>query len=238
MSASGALIMFTHEDVWRAIDLLAKKHGLSTSALARKAGLDATSFNRSKRITPKGRPRWPSSESLAKVLSCTNTSLEEFTRLMRGDTEAPDASSGSDTPWEAFITGRQRRMRTCIPLIGLARAGADGYFDDGGYPVGSGWDEITCPGIADENAYALRIVGDSMEPVYREGDVIVVSPNSTVRRGDRVVARLTDGEVMVKILARRTPEECEFRSFNPDYPPRVVPTRDVMWIARILWVSQ
>ena len=231
--------MFTHEDVWRAIDLLAKKHGLSTSALARKAGLDATSFNRSKRITPQGRPRWPSSESLAKVLSCTNTSLEEFTRLMRGETA--EAAAGAATAADAPATGtggRQRRMRTCIPLIGLARAGADGYFDDGGYPVGSGWDEIACPGIADENAYALRIVGDSMEPVYREGDVIVVSPNSTVRRGDRVVARLADGEVMVKILARRTPEECEFHSFNPDYPPRVVPAREVLWIARILWVSQ
>ncbi len=226
--------MFTHEDVWRAIDLLAKKHGLSTSALARKAGLDATSFNRSKRITPKGRPRWPSSESLAKVLSCTNTSLEEFTRLMQG--EDADGSVPAEPP--AGRKAGRRGLRTCIPLIGLARAGAEGYFDDGGYPVGSGWDEITCPGIADENAYALRIVGDSMEPVYREGDVIVVSPNSTVRRGDRVVVRLTDGEVMVKILARRTPEECEFHSFNPAYPPRVVPTREVMWIARILWVSQ
>ncbi|HHN73122.1 MAG TPA: helix-turn-helix transcriptional regulator, partial [Thermopetrobacter sp.] len=115
--------MFTHEDVWRAIDLLAKKHGLSTSGLARKAGLDATSFNRSKRITANGRPRWPSSESLAKVLSCTNTSLEEFTGLMTG--RAP-----------------VRRRRVRIPLIGMARAGGDGYFDDGGFPVGAGWEEI------------------------------------------------------------------------------------------------
>jgi phage repressor protein C with HTH and peptisase S24 domain len=231
--------MFTHEDVWRAIDLLAKKHGLSTSALARKAGLDATSFNRSKRITPQGRPRWPSSESLAKVLSCTNTSLEEFTRLMTGERGSPPApASCAPAPEMAALSRRGRALRTRIPLIGLARAGGEGYFDDGGYPVGSGWDEITCPGIADENAYALRIVGDSMEPVYREGDIIVVSPNSDVRRGDRVVVRLTGGEVMVKVLARRTGREYEFHSFNPDYPPRRVPAAEVLWMARILWASQ
>ena len=211
--------MFTHEDVWRAIDLLAKKHGLSTSGLARKAGLDATSFNRSKRITANGRPRWPSSESLAKVLSCTNTSLEEFTGLMTG--RAP-----------------VRRRRVRIPLIGMARAGGDGYFDDGGFPVGAGWEEIVCPGVEDENAYALRIVGDSMEPVYREGDIIVVSPGSAVRRGDRVVVRLASGEVMVKLLARRGSREVELHSFNPAHPPRVVPLADVRWMARILWASQ
>ncbi len=214
----GVKFMFTHDDVWRAIDLLAQKKGLSTSALARRAGLDATSFNKSKRITPKGRPRWPSSESLAKVLDCTNTPLEDFTALM--------TSNGRTRP------------RTRVPLIGLARAGAGGYFDDGGFPAGSGWDDIDCPGIMDENAYALKITGDSMEPVYRQGDIIVVSPNSEVRQGDRIVVRLRDGEVMAKILARRTARFLELASFNPDHPPRTEPLENVVWTARILWASQ
>ncbi len=211
-------IMFTHEDVWRAIDLLARKNGLSTSGLAKRAGLDATSFNKSKRITTNGRPRWPSSESLAKVLRCTNTTFSQFAELV---TPCGDPA-----------------MRTHIPLIGLARAGAGGYFDDAGFPAGSGWEDVQCPGVRDENAYALRITGDSMEPVYREGDIIVVSPNSAPRRGDRVVVRLSDGEVMAKILARRTAETVVLDSFNPDYPQRVEPVSKIVWMARILWASQ
>ena len=87
-----------------------------------------------------------------------------------------------------------------IPLIGFAQAGAAGYFDDGGYPVGGSWDEVSLPEIADPNAYALEISGDSMEPVYRDGDQVIVSPASPIRRGDRVVVRTCEGEVMAKQL--------------------------------------
>ena len=65
--------MFTHAEVWRGIDRLAKQHGLTASGLARKAGLDPTTFNPSKRITKQAKPRWPSNESLAKILNATGT---------------------------------------------------------------------------------------------------------------------------------------------------------------------
>ena len=57
--------MMTHHDIWRGIDLLAESRGLSASGLARKAGLDPTTFNRSKRLTAAGKERWPSTESIA-----------------------------------------------------------------------------------------------------------------------------------------------------------------------------
>ena len=208
--------MFTHADIWRALDTLAHTHGLTASGLARKAGLDPTSFNRSKRITANGRPRWPSTESLAKVLTSTGTTLEEFARILQ----------------------RKKPLRTRIPLIGMAKAGDEGYFDDAGFPAGAGWDDVEVPGIMDENAYALRIVGDSMEPVYREGDIIVVSPNSQTHVGDRVVVRLKSGEVLAKELRRRTPEEITLASLNPAHPERREPVSNVVWMARILWASQ
>ncbi len=71
----------THDWIWRAIDALAGRQGLSTSALARSAGLDPTTFNRSKRFTPEGRPRWPSTESLSKLLQATGTTLDEFAAI-------------------------------------------------------------------------------------------------------------------------------------------------------------
>ncbi len=88
------------------------------------------------------------------------------------------------------------------------------------------------------NAYALEVSGDSMLPLYRDGDVIIVSPTEQVRRGDRVVARTQDGEVMAKILHRQTANQVELHSINPEHEPRVIKTTELDWIARILWASQ
>jgi len=213
-----AKLMFTHNQIWKAIDAIAERNGLSASALAKRAGLDSTSFNKSKRVGPDGRERWPTTESVAKVLTATGTPLEEFTAVLGGDLA--------------------QRPEQHIPLIGLVQAGSGGFFDDAGFPAGSGWEEIGFPGIKDENAYAVEITGDSMEPVYRDGDIIIVSPNSTPRRGDRVVVRTRAGEVLAKILKRQTAQRVELASFNVQHETILLPTREVDWIARIVWASQ
>jgi phage repressor protein C with HTH and peptisase S24 domain len=214
-----------HEDIWRALDTLAAETGLSASGLARRAGLDPTTFNPSKRHMPDGRPRWPSTESLAKVLDATGASLDAFSELVSGARAL--ASS-------ATIRSVSRR----IPLIGLAQAGGEGFFDDGGYPVGGGWDEVSLPEIGETNAYALEISGDSMEPVFRDGDMVIVSPAAPIRRGDRVVVRTTRGEVMAKQLARRSARRVELRSLNPAHPDYSFDLAEVTWIHRIVWASQ
>jgi phage repressor protein C with HTH and peptisase S24 domain len=123
-------------------------------------------------------------------------------------------------------------------VIGYAQAGDRGYFDDAGYPAGQGWDEVLFPQVADPHAYALEISGDSMEPIYRDGDVIIVSPEASIRRGDRVVVRTTEGEVMAKQLARQTARKVELLSFNPAHPARTLATEEIDWMARIVWASQ
>ena len=212
-----------HEDIWRALDTLAAENGMSVSGLARASGLDPTTFNPSKRCMPDGRARWPSTESLAKVLAATGASLEAFTALVSG------ARALSSTP----RTLSPRR----IPLIGLAQAGSDGYFDDGGYPVGGSWDEVSLPEIGDMNAYALEISGQSMEPVFRDGDVVIVSPAAPIRRGDRVVVRTAGGEVMAKQLVRRSARRIELKSLNPAHPDYSFDLKDVNWMHRIVWAS-
>jgi phage repressor protein C with HTH and peptisase S24 domain len=212
-----------HDDVWRAIDTLAAENGLSPSGLARKAGLDPTSFNISKRRTGDGRVRWPSTESLAKILAATGAKLEDFTALVMG---------------ARVISEKTARSRTKIPLIGMAQAGAEGFFDDGGYPAGAGWEDVELPQTNDANAYALSISGDSMEPVYRAGDAIIVSPAAPIRTGDRVVARTRDGAVMAKLLRRRTATRIELSSLNPAYPDLRFNAEEVLWMHRIIWASQ
>ena len=217
--------MWSHESVWGAIDALAERHGLSPSGLAKRAGLDSTAFNRSKRHGGDGRPRWPSTESIAKVLTATGESLGEFVGLSAkaSPLREPRARLGGLRP---------------VPLLGFAEAGAGGFFDDGGFPAGQGWDEIALPGISDETAYALEVSGESMMPLYRDGDIVIVSPAAQIRRGDRVVVRTRGGEVMAKVLKRRTAKEVELASFNPAHGDRVVPMKDVEWVARILGASQ
>ncbi len=212
-----------HEDIWRALDTLAAENGLSVSGLARASGLDPTTFNPSKRSMPDGRERWPSTESLAKVLGATGASLEAFAALVSGARALPSNSRMQS----------QRR----IPLIGLAQAGSEGFFDDGGYPVGGSWDEVNLPEIGDLNAYALEISGTSMEPVFRDGDVVIVSPATPVRRGDRVVVRTVTGEVMAKQLVRRSARRVELKSLNPAHRDRSFDLKDVAWVHRIVWAS-
>jgi phage repressor protein C with HTH and peptisase S24 domain len=208
----------THPRVWAAIDRLAERYGFSASGLAKKAGLDPTSFNRSKRLGPDGRPRWPSTESIAKILHVTGAKVEEFIALL-------DPRSAKSAPRP-------------VPLIGLAQAGGGGYFDDAGFPAGSGWDMVPFPNVEDEHAYALEVTGNSMEPLYRAGDTLVVSPSAQVRRGDRVVVKTRDGEVLVKELKRKSAKSIELRSFNPAHKDRVLSAADVLWIARIIWAKQ
>lgn len=217
--------MLTHENIWHAIDRLAATFGYSASGLAKQAGLDPTSFNKSKRFSADGKPRWPSTESISRVLDATGATMSDFLSMMDGD----NALSGG-TIRAGFI-----------PLIGFAQAGAQGYFDEDGYPDGDAWDEVKFPDAESMDisaTYALEISGDSMEPLYRNGDVLVVSRDATVRRGDRVVVRTAKGEVMAKELVRKTAAKVDLKSLNPAHADRSLPAGEVSWIARILWVSQ
>jgi phage repressor protein C with HTH and peptisase S24 domain len=208
--------MLTHDQVWTALDRLAERAGLSASGLAKKSGLDPTTFNKSKRVTQDGRERWPSTESISKALAATTSSIDSFVQLI-GDNELTVQS---------------------VPLLGLAQAGAAGAFDETGFPAGKGWDETSLPGVSDEHAYALEISGDAMTPAYRDGDIIVVSPGTPIRRGDRVVLKTKAGEVMLRELKRRTAKSLELQSLNANQPDRTLAAAEVQWIARIVWVSQ
>lgn len=208
--------MFSHHDIWNALDRLAQNLSTSPSGLARQAGLDPTTFNKSKRRSSTGKDRWPSTESLSKVLGTVGMSFEDFARFAD--------QTGAHGP--------------AIPVIGLAQAGDQGFFDDAGFPVGGSWDDVRVPGLRDESVYCLQIAGDSMSPVLRAGDKVLVSPTETIRRGDRVVVKTVEGEVMAKELRLINEIKIELTSLNPEYPNRTFHRTEIQWIARIVWVSQ
>lgn len=212
--------MLTHARLWAAIDALAARHHMSPSALAKSAGLDPTTFNPSKRVSPSGREHWPTTESLAKVLAATGATFDDFATLMR------------------TVEGVGASLAQPFPLIGLTQAGVGGFFDDGGAPTGGNWDEIRLPEVADAAAYALEVTGDAMLPLYRSGDILIVSPNADVRPGDRVLLRTFAGAVTAWVLKRRTARALTLSAIDGTDPRHTLPLAEVDWLARIIWASQ
>ncbi|BCM82087.1 DNA-binding protein [Methylobacterium indicum] len=209
--------MLSHERIWSAIDHLAQRNNLTASGLARRAGLDATSFNRSKRVSPDGRKRWPSTESLAKVLAATGATLDEFLRLIEPRLPA--------SPPESRIT---------VPVIDSGSVakplGADGLPGRGGM-----LQEMELPGLG-EGCFAIEVRGGGLTPLYREGDVLVVCPHAEMRTGDRVVTCLDRGDILAAELRRRTPRAAELKGPLPGAPDRVIPAAEIAWMARVMWV--
>ncbi|TGD97179.1 S24 family peptidase [Methylobacterium nonmethylotrophicum] len=206
--------MLSHERIWSAIDDLAQRNNLTASGLAKRAGLDATSFNRSKRISPDGRKRWPSTESVAKILAATGATLDDFLRL---------------------VEPRGTGSRIAVPLIGSETA--LGHIGANGLPGnGSVLEEMELPDLGQERCFAIEVRGGSLTPYYRNGDVLVVSPTAALRKGDRVVTCLGGGGILAAELKRRTARAAELSSPLPGEPDRVIPAAEIAWMARVMWV--
>jgi phage repressor protein C with HTH and peptisase S24 domain len=211
--------MLSHDRIWAAIDALAERYGMTASGLARRSGLDPTSFNRSKRTSPEGRDRWPSTESIAKILRATGASAEDFLRLVEP-------------------SGPVRR--SMVPLIGMADARSTELFTDDGLPTGGdGWEEIDFPDLGtSEQVFALEVTGDALAPLYRDGDVLILSPTAPIRKGDRVVVRLRNGEIAAGELKRRLVKSLEIHPLTRAGEERTIPMEDVHWTARVMWARQ
>lgn len=206
--------MFSHKHIWSAIDALAARYGHSPSGLARAAGLDPTTFNKSKRLGPQGRLRWPSTESLSKILVVTGASIEDFVALLsRGGGKATS------------------RMVPFLKLKDLAKKKA---FDGDGKPALKAWERLSFPDLNDDTAFAIEVSGDAAAPVFRDGDVVVVSPTAELRKGDRVLVKTADGWALMR-LVRRTAKKVELKPLNGENGGGVFDRAKVEWIARVVW---
>lgn len=213
-------MVLTHDQIWKGIDRLALRNQMSPSGLAKRSGLDPTTFNKSKRITKEGKLRWPSTESLAKILDATNTTIGDFVGLL------DNGVNGS--------IGVAARLK-CIPYGQIASSEA---LDESGYPHNGDWDEIEFPSIDDSNAYIVELDEDIEPPVFRAGDLLVVSPSSSIRRYDRVLARRKSGHLTIAIMIRRTAQRVTFGSITGSTPEFVADIGELSWMARVVWASQ
>ena len=176
-----------------------------------------SAFNKSKRVSSDGRLRWPSTESIAKILESTATELEVFMALVLAD--------------------RPPAPTRAIPLIAMSDCAE--AFDSEGRPKGPKWDEVGFPELPAGDLFALELSDDRMMPIYREGYILVCGTTIPVRRGDRVILKLKTGEILGGTLRRKTIAGIDFQPFGPSgVSESLIAAADKEWIARILWASQ
>lgn len=212
--------VLTHEWIWNAIDALARHRELSPSALARTAGLDPTAFNPSKRFTPEGRPRWPSTESISKILAATGLSLDEFTAL------AAEAERS-----------RQPPMPANVPLIGQITNETVGGWHTFGASISEGLDANAKLVVGGGGPFAVEVADTSLEPVYRCGLTLVASSNAVSTPGDRVLIKAQGALAVPRLLVGKTTRRLEVVSLRGIGESIGLDRGRVDWIARIIWSS-
>ena len=110
-----------------------------------------------------------------------------------------------------------------VPVINDVAAGYPVDFDDKGYPPGGADDYVRCPDLHDPNAFAVRVVGDSMEPKYQQGDIIVFSPAVEVRSSDDCFVRMADPhETTFKQVFFEDNDQIRLQPRNHKYSPMIL----------------
>jgi len=150
---------------------------------------------------------------------------EELGQSPEGTTQ-PEAETAGPSG-RTNVADRQA-VRDTVPIINRVAAGYPAEFTDLDYPVGVADEYIgRPPGLDDPSAFAVRVVGDSMEPRYHEGDIVLVSPGAPIRSGDDCYVRFTpecpDAQgATFKRAYFDNETEVRLQPRNERYPPTVV----------------
>lgn len=206
--------MFTHEQIWRGIDLMAAHAQTSPSGLARRAGLDATTFNPSKRTSADGsKPRWPSTESLSKAMRAAGLDFAAFAALVSGRPETKG------------LRTTDLAERTPPPRFGLD-----------GLPRRTG--DLPLPVFDPVRHVAVRVSGDRMAPVYRDGELLILDRTSDAVSGNRVLVELHSGEIGAFELREIRVQTVRLKALVPGQPDRSLSLGEIRTLQTIAWASQ
>ncbi len=134
-----------------------------------------------------------------------------------------------------FLNTSKENTARLIPIINKVSAGYPADFDDLDYPAGIADDYIRCPDVSDPNAFAVRVVGDSMEPKFFEGDLVIFAPNIQVNNGDDCFIRFCDPhEATFKRIFFEQDKTLRLQPRNDKYPPRLVATEKINGLYRAI----
>lgn len=179
--------------------------------------------------------REQSARELARLLTASASSGESLDELYRSGKLSTLIDTLETEQHETRAPAPMPIMRSApmeIPLINKVAAGYPADFTDLGYPAGIADEYVRSPDVDDPDAFAARVVGNSMEPDYREGDIVVFSPIKEVRDGMDCFVRLEpDHESTFKRIYFENDDTGDslirIQPINSSYPPRIVPREQV-----------
>ena len=162
--------------------------------------------------------------------------VERLQRVVKGFAREKGGAEGAEV--EAALKPEIRGTISAgrlVPIINKVAAGYPTDFDDLDYPVGVADDYIRCPDVHDPNAFAVRVVGDSMEPKFKEGDIVVFSPRLQVQNGDDCFVRFASPhETTFKRVFFEPNNMVRLQPRNDKYPPVMVEGKRVNGIYRAI----
>ena len=203
--------MFTHEEIWVALDRLAEAHNYSTSGLAKKAGLDPTTFNKSKRITPDGKPRWPSTESIAKSLAATEATLLDLIGFIENTALTPTSAGFSTFEHYDLSQNELKRLnQKNLPTI------------------------IDAP----ENSFAITITTPQWTPTYKKGTTLIAYPTDNFEPDNIIFIETHDSQFFIMTVDSIEEEVIALRAIVINEPDRRIERADILKSAKVLWASQ
>ncbi len=206
--------MFTHEQIWRGIDLIAAHAQTSPSGLARRAGLDSTTFNPSKRVSADGsKLRWPSTESLSKALGAAGFDFESFA---------------------ALVLGRQETKH--LPTSDLAERMPPPRFSLSGLPRLKA--ELRLPVFDPARHSAIRLSDEDLAPVYRQGALLIIDREAEPAFGSRVMVELNSGQISVFEFIEMRVQTIRLKGLVPAQPDRSLGLGAIRSLQTVCWASQ
>jgi SOS-response transcriptional repressor LexA len=139
--------------------------------------------------------------------------------VLRIDAPPPYRAPGADGPISRTLSVASAMRAAPLLEIGVAAGAGRELWDE----VPDAW--VSLPDDLPQGRYlALRVSGDSMEPLLRPGDVVLVDLLAGAAQGAVIVARNAEDGYVVKRVIGGDDHTIELGSVNPDYPPvRVTP---------------
>jgi len=122
-------------------------------------------------------------------------------------------------------------VRGCVPLISDVQAGMYKEYVDNYHPDDGGQELIPTSVPIQRHTFALRVVGDSMEPDFRAGMILVVEPEMEPNPGDYVIAKNGSEETTFKQLVRDG-ADWYLKPLNDRYPIKPLGRSTIVGVVR------
>jgi SOS-response transcriptional repressor LexA len=135
--------------------------------------------------------------------------------------EQPPITLGADPIGSA----KERTLRH-VPIVGWAHAGDAENYEE----LPHSWQDQIATDCRDGKAFAVRLVGDSMEPYFYEGDLLILTPSREIYNGCLAVVRLAnDGVTFRRIETRNAGETIRLVPLNPRYEHQDLKREEISW---------